>query len=385
METLTELAQLSARASEKLNHCPPSQIANFLDAHAAQIDSHRDAIAQIAHAETGLPYSPRLRDIEMDRTIDQLRQAAECVRDGSWTMPEIDASLDLRSMYEPLGGAVLTIGPNNFPLAYNAIAGGDFAAAIAARNPIIAKAHPLHPGTTRLLAQCALSAAREADLPSGSIQMFYHCEPEDGLSLIHLPEITAVGFTGSRGAGLALKQAADETGTPIYLELSSVNPMFILDHAIQDRGSSIAGMIAESTLAASGQQCTCPGLIVVNDTQDSAGFIIELQHQLSNAAPQVMLSRGGVQHLHESIQSIVDAGATLICGGSPIAGQAAKHDHTLLQTDAESFIARSAAFQTEMFGVAALVVVCKGFIVEQGVPLCTHGAVSSVFSQLIIG
>ena len=35
---------------------------------------------------------------------------------------------------------------------------------------------------------------------------------EDGLELVRMPEIVGVGFTGSRKAGLSLKQAADETG-----------------------------------------------------------------------------------------------------------------------------------------------------------------------------
>jgi alpha-ketoglutaric semialdehyde dehydrogenase len=353
-ETLAKLARNGALAARLLNHCDPEQIASFLDVHAHEIDTRRQEIAEIAHAETGLARTPRLLHVEMDRTIDQLRQTAACVRDGEWTMPLIDTELDLRSMYEPLAGAVLTIGPNNFPLAYNAIAGGDFASAIAARNPVIAKAHPLHPGTSRLLAQCAHTASQHAQLPSGSIQMFYHCEPDDGLALVRMHEISAVGFTGSRSAGLALKKAADETGTPIYLELSSINPIFVLPHAAQDRSESIAKIIADSMLAASGQQCTSPGLIIT--PASSATLIDSLTAQLTQAEPQVMLSPSGVEGLHHSIQSNLDSNATLLCGGSPIDGPSAMHQHTLLHADAETFLANSNRLQTEMFGVAALII-----------------------------
>ncbi len=356
--TLQQLAIAGAGAAESLNHTDPETIARFLETHAQLIDNRRDSIADMAHTETGLSRSPRLVEIEMDRTIDQIRQGASCVRDRSWVNARIDTHHNLRSMFEPLGGAVLTIGPNNFPLAYNAIAGGDFVAAIAARNPVIAKAHPLHPGTSRLLAQCAHDASIECGLPVGSIQMFYNCEPEDGLALIRMREISAVGFTGSRSAGLALKQAADETGTPIYLELSSINPMFLLPHAVQVHTKTIAGIIADSMLSASGQQCTCPGLIVLDDSNASDALIECVQDRLTNTQPQVMLSRAGVEHLHDSVSKIIDQGARVLIGAQPIDGSSARYAHTLLQANANAFLDRPDAFQSEMFGVAALIVRC---------------------------
>jgi alpha-ketoglutaric semialdehyde dehydrogenase len=358
-DTLSRMASHAKKAAEELNQTPPDQIAMFLDTHAGLIDERRASIADIAHAETGLPRSPRLVQVEMDRTIDQLRQTAECVRSRDWVCARIDTTHNLRSMYEPLGGGVLTIGPNNFPLAYNGIAGGDFAAAIAARNPVIAKAHPLHPGTSRQLAQCAHDAATTTNLPQGSVQLFYHCSPEDGLDLIRNPSISAVGFTGSRRAGLALKQAADETGKPIYLELSSINPMFLMDQAVRQRGLDIADQIAESMLAASGQQCTCPGLIVVRAGEDAEAFVDRLRTRLDAAEPQVMLSHGGRDALHRSILQNIKRGATCETGGKPVDGDIARYQHSLMRVDAMHFLNNHAAFQEEMFGVAALLVTCE--------------------------
>lgn len=359
LETLQAMAQNAATAARKLNRCPPEQIAHFLDQHADNISQRRQEIAQRAHEETGLPITPRLCQTEMDRTVDQLHQAADCVRSRAWMEARIDTDLNLRSSYEPLGAGVLTIGPNNFPLAYNGIAGGDFAAAIAARNPVVAKAHPLHPGTTELLTQCAHDAANAADLPAGSVQMFYHCEPEDGLALIRMPQISAVGFTGSRHAGLAMKQAADETGTPIYLELSSINPMFLLPEALSERANEIADMIADSMLAASGQQCTSPGVIVLPSNADAAHFIQRLSEKLSNAEPQVMLSADGVSGLHDSVKHLQSKGAEPLIGGHPIENAHAKYAHTLLKADADLFLKQSESMQREMFGVAALIVQCE--------------------------
>jgi len=359
LDTLKKMADYASGAAETLNHCSPDLIARFLESHAANIDQRRNEIAQVAHLETGLPYQPRLHETEMNRTIDQLRRTADCVRSRDWMTARIDTRLNLRSMYEPLGGAVLIIGPNNFPLAYNAIAGGDFAAAIAAGNPVIAKAHPLHPVTTRLLAECAHDAVLTLGLPGSTVQMFYQCEPDDGLAMIKLPQISSVGFTGSQRVGLELKRAADETGTPIYLELSSINPIFLLPAALEERCVEIANMIADSMLAGSGQQCTCPGMIVIPAGDLALAFSEQLSKRLSEAPPQVMLSADGVQGLHDSVQHLLHHGAEQLVGGHPISDAHAKYANTLLRIDASRYLQQPATMQREMFGVAAFIVVCQ--------------------------
>ena len=139
----------------------PDVVPEFLDSFASRIEAQRDAIVAMAYRETGLPVSPRLNDVELPRTTDQLRQAAAAARSGSWRLPTIDTSSGIRSSYRALGGPVAVFGPNNFPLAFNSISGGDFAAAIAAGNPVLAKANSSHPGTTRLLAAEALGGIEQ--------------------------------------------------------------------------------------------------------------------------------------------------------------------------------------------------------------------------------
>ena len=84
-------------------------------------------------------------------------------------LPTIDTQANIRSCYGPLAAPVAVFGPNNFPFAFNGAAGGDFAAAVAAGNPVIAKGHPSHPTTTRLLAE----AAHEAAWPAGRYAATY--------------------------------------------------------------------------------------------------------------------------------------------------------------------------------------------------------------------
>jgi 2,5-dioxopentanoate dehydrogenase len=206
-----------------LRATPPEQIAKFLTRFAERIEARKRKSSKPRTPKPRLPKAPRLADVELPRTTGQLRQAAAAALEGSWALPTIDTKLNIRSMLAPIG-PVWVFGPNNFPFAFNSVAGGDFAAAIAAGNPVIAKANTSHPGTSRLLAEEAFAAVRETGLPPATVQMIYRTRHEDGSGWPPIRALGAVGYTGSRAAGLKLKAAADAAGKPIYLELSSVNP-----------------------------------------------------------------------------------------------------------------------------------------------------------------
>src|SRR5690606_22102010 len=192
------------------------------------------------HRETGLPVEPRLRNAELPRTTGQLRQAAKAARDGSWRRPTIDTAAGIRSIHAPLGGPVVVFGPNNLPYAFNGISGGDFAAAIAAGNPVIAKAHPAHPRTSVLLGEAALEAAQAAGLPTAPVQSSSRGPAERGVRLVADPRGRAAASTGGRPAATKLTPAADAVGKPISLEMPSVNPVFALPGALRERGEAIA-------------------------------------------------------------------------------------------------------------------------------------------------
>ncbi|MGH9596365.1 MAG: aldehyde dehydrogenase family protein, partial [Edaphobacter sp.] len=211
-------------ATAELRTVEPAKIAAFLEAFATNIEAAAESIVAAAAEETGLPASPRLKDVELPRTTNQLLQAAAAVREESWRNATLDVEKNIRSVFAPIGPVVI-FGPNNFPFAFNGISGGDFAAAIAAGNPVIAKAHPLHPNTTRLLAQQAFKAVERTGLPLATVQLIYNVSNENGLKLVSDPRVGAVGFTGSRNAGLHLKRAAEDAGKPIFLEMSSINPV----------------------------------------------------------------------------------------------------------------------------------------------------------------
>jgi 2,5-dioxopentanoate dehydrogenase len=343
-------------ASHAMRRLPAERIAEFLERFATEIEQRREPLVQMAHLETGLAASPRLADVELPRTTNQLRQAATAARDGSWAMPTIDTAAGIRSCFEPLG-PVCVFGPNNFPFAFGSMSGGDFAAAIAAGNPVIAKANPSHPGTTRIFAEAADQARQAAGLPCGTISLLYRTSHADGERLVSDPRIGATGYTGSRTAGLKLKAAADVAGKPIYLELSSVNPVVILPGAIRERGDSLADEFTASCLMGSGQFCTNPGLVAMLAGEATESFIRLLCDKFTAAPVGTLLAKGVQTGLTSSVDILKQSGARLLVGGSAGGGQGYSYANTLLRVDGGQFLAAAEAMQTEAFGNASLLVV----------------------------
>lgn len=340
-------------AAQTLREGGPEMAAAFLEAYADRLDADRENLATAAHDETGLPVEPRLVG-ELARATDQLRQAAAAARDRTWTTATIDASANIRSMYGPLGKPVIVFGPNNFPMAFNGISGGDFAAAIAAGNPVIAKANTGHPRTTQLMGEHALAAAQQAGAPPALAQLIYRTRHEDGEAMVSDRRVGAVGFTGSKRGGLALKEAADRAGTPIYLELGSVNPVFLLDGALRDRGEEIAREFYESCTLGAGQFCTNPGLVFAPTTPAGDRFAEQAAELFQAGEAETLLGEPG--HLAAGTSSLREMGAEELTGGGTVAGDRFAYRNTLLSVSGERFAANPGGFQTEVFGPVSLLV-----------------------------
>lgn len=349
-------AQAAYAAQAELQQKSPADLAAFLENFAEQIEARADELVALGYRETGLAESPRLREIELPRTTNQIRQAAAAARAHSWVNATIDTASGIRSMFGPLDGAVVVFGPNNFPFAFNSVAGGDFVAAIAAGNPVIGKANTGHPGTTKIFAEAALAAIEATAMPRALVQLIYRTPPDVGLKLVSHPLVAATGFTGSRSAGLKLKEAADKAGKLIYLEMSSINPVFVLPGAIKERGSDIAGEFTTSCTLGAGQFCTNPGVVVLLANNDSEAFISEVAERMHMTPPGVLLSAKGPDYLKEAIEILTANGATVVTGGNEVTEGGFRFENTVLRVKAEQFIENPEAMQTEAFGATSLFV-----------------------------
>ena len=348
----------AAAVAKELRSVPAEKLANFLELYAKKIEENASALVEKASAETGLATIPRLKDVELPRTTTQLRQGAAAAREGSWTRAVIDTKANIRSHFAPIG-PVVVFGPNNFPFAFNGISGGDLTAAIATGCPVIAKAHPLHPGTSKLLAECAVAALAESGLPPATVQMLYHVGHEDGLRLVADARVGAVSFTGSRRGGLALKAAADTAGKPIYLEMSSLNPIVLLPGVVAERGEQLATELVDSCLAGTGQFCTSPNLILAIAGDETTRLAAHLAAILEKRPAGLLLSAGGLDGLDESVHALIDAGAEVVTGAERAGGNGYRYKNTLLRVTAAQFLTRHEALQREAFGNATMLVTAE--------------------------
>jgi 2,5-dioxopentanoate dehydrogenase len=271
----------------------------FLRRIAEGIEAIVPEIVERANRETALPEA-RLKG-EAARTINQLRLFAQVVEEGSWVNARIDPAQpdrkplprsDIRSMLRPLG-TVAVFGASNFPLAFS-VAGGDTAAAFAAGNPVIVKAHHAHPGTSELVGQVIARAVADSGLPAGLFALLFGPGAEIGAALVEHPKVKAVGFTGSLSGGKALmdRAAARPEPIPCFMEMSSVNPVFILPEALSARAPQIAsGLFASFTLGV-GQFCTKPGLVFLPSNAHADALVAELKKLVEPAAASPMLTEG---------------------------------------------------------------------------------------------
>lgn len=277
----------------------PEARAAFLTTAAERIGRAGDDIVATAMRETGLP-EPRLRG-ELARTVNQLRLFAEIVRTGDHHGVRIEPALpdrtplprpDLRQRQVPLG-PVAVFGASNFPLAFS-VAGGDTASALAAGCPVVFKAHNAHPATSLLVGRAVSAAVTEHDLPAGVFSLVFGRGAEVGQKLVADPRVAAVGFTGSRGGGTALMAtaAARPVPIPVYAEMSSVNPVFVLPSALAADRAGLAHGFVTSLNGSAGQLCTAPGLLFVPQGTDGDDFVAQVATTLASADGLTMLTPG---------------------------------------------------------------------------------------------
>lgn len=339
------------------------QRATFLRAIADEIEARGAALTEIAMRETGLP-APRLEG-ERGRTTGQLRLFADHIEAGDYLDRRHDPALpdrapmprpDLRLIQHPVG-PVAVFGASNFPLAFS-VAGGDTASALAAGCPVVVKGHEAHPGTSEIVAEAILAAITAQDLPRGIFSLVQGGARETGSALVTHPLIQAVGFTGSLAGGRALFDLCAQRSVPIpfYGELGSVNPVFVLPEALRQRGSEIAAQWAGSLTLGAGQFCTNPGIAILPDAPETAGFVDAATRALSETGAQVTLTETIAEAYRAGRARMADADCVETRLDAPCEGRSAAP--TLLQTTGAAFLANRELHE-EVFGPLGLIVVVE--------------------------
>jgi len=334
----------------------------FLETIAEEILVLGDDLLERCNKETGLPHS-RLTG-ERGRTVNQLKLFAELLKEGSWVEARIETAIhdrqplpkpDIRSMYKAIG-PVGIFGASNFPLAFS-VAGGDTASALAAGCTVIFKAHPAHPGTCELVASAIIKAVQKTNMPDGTFSMVHGRSTDVGMAIVNHPFIKAVGFTGSYKGGKAIYDAAVKRPepVPVYAEMGSSNPVFILPGALKERKEEIAKGLAASVTLGVGQFCTNPGLVFLEESKETKEFQKYAVENFVNADAGTMLTSGIQNAYQNGIKSIAGKqGVQLLAEGKT--GNAVGEGRAyLFQTNADNFL-NNENLEEEIFGPSTLAI-----------------------------
>ncbi|WP_444634946.1 aldehyde dehydrogenase (NADP(+)) [Cupriavidus oxalaticus] len=355
---------LAEAAFNTYRNTSSEQRAAFLEAIAAGIEALGDTLIERAHQESGLPVA-RLQG-ERGRTAGQLRLFATVLREGRWQETTFDAALPERTPPRPdlrmqriAIGPVAVFGASNFPLAFS-VAGGDTASALAAGCPVVVKAHSAHLGTSELVGRVIQKAVQDAGLPEGVFSLLVGAGNIVGTALVSHPAIQAVGFTGSRSGGMALMQAANARPQPIpvYAEMSSINPVFLLPAALQARGAEIGRQLIDSLVLGVGQFCTNPGLVIGIEGPALDQFRAAALDALGGKPAATMLTPGIHAAYEKGVAQLSSLDGLQRIGDGVAATGANQARPVMFETTAAQFLADH-RMQAEVFGPSTVLVVCR--------------------------
>jgi alpha-ketoglutaric semialdehyde dehydrogenase len=377
---------LAASAAPEMAQMAAERIAGFLNIVREEILALGDELIETADRETALGRE-RLRG-ERDRTANQIKLFADIVRDGSWVDARIDTALpdrkplprpDIRRMLQPIG-PVVVFGASNFPLAFS-VAGGDTVSAFAAGNPVVVKAHPAHPATSELVGTSIANAAKKSGMPQGAFSLLHSFSPEGSIALVTHPKTAAVGFTGSQRAGRALFDAAAKRPSPIpvFAEMGSVNPLFILRDALKKNADAIAEGLYRSVLLGVGQFCTCPGLVFVPQAEGFQTFLDRLTALFQDGQPGTMLNSAIRKNYTEKLQETSEIdGVQAFLSKREGDAQRTEGQPALLVTGSGKWL-KTKQLHQEIFGPATAVVLCAS---EEELQRCAEALEGSLTATI---
>ncbi|MER2028942.1 MAG: aldehyde dehydrogenase family protein [Solibacillus sp.] len=219
---------------------------------------------------------------------------------------------------EPLG-VVAAITPFNFPLV---LAMWKIAPAIAMGNSIIIKPASNTPLGTLKLAQLAV----EAGIPPGVINVITGPGAEVGDALVTHPDVSKVAFTGSTEVGRKIMAQAAGTVKKVTLELGGKAPAIVLPDVNLE--VAIPGILL-GVFFHSGQVCEASTRLIVHESiyDIVVQQLVETTKKIKIGQPLDMttgmgpvISESQMNKILDYIQSGIDEGARLVCGGKRATG-----------------------------------------------------------------
>lgn len=362
MQDLNKVVESAQQAFLELRKTNFKKRAELMNIIADEIEALGEELINTAHAETNLPIA-RLTG-EKARTVFQWRSYGTALASGAILDVRIDTALpertpprpDIRKTYVGLG-PVVVFGASNFPYAFST-AGGDTASAIAAGCSVIVKAHSAHSQTAQIMADAVKRGVKKAGFHEGTFDQVFSETRAEAQALVKHPLVKAVGFTGSYVGGKALFDIANQRPEPIpvFAEMGSINPVFVLPEKIKNSAKEVATQYIGSLTLGVGQFCTNPGLIIIPEGQED--FLNTLTSEAANVAPAKMLHEGIAEAYFQNKDKVTSQQEVTVLQPSATVEKGYGATSVALVT-AEEFV-KNPNLQEEVFGPFGLVITYSG-------------------------
>lgn len=282
------------------------------------------------------------------------------------------------TVHEPVG-VVAQITPWNYPLLMSC---WKLAPALAAGNSVVFKPSPKAPLSTIKL----FEIFEEAGLPKGCANLLQG-DAEVGTTMGESPDVDMIAFTGSTKVGQSLMRSAAVNIKKIGLELGGKSPNVIFADADLDAAVEWA-MIG--IFFNQGEVCAAGSRIIIEESVHDE-FVAKLKAKtermtigdpLTNPDIGPIITEKDMNKVLGYIQSGIDEGATLVCGGKRYTENGCDKGYFVLPTVFDNCTSDMKIVREEIFGP---VVTIQTFKTEQeAIDLANdtpYGLAGGVFSK----
>jgi succinate-semialdehyde dehydrogenase/glutarate-semialdehyde dehydrogenase len=339
----------SSRAFEPWAALPLEARGEFVKKIGAALRARREDIASVMVAEMGKLRREALAELE--KCAGACDYYASNADKYLHEQPIPTEAVKSYVSYEPIG-CVFAVMPWNFPIwqVFRFLA-----PALMAGNVALLK----HATNVPRCADAILAATQAAGLPDGVFGVL-HIDNEQAAQVIADPRVQAVTLTGSERAGRSVAGNAGAHLKKCVMELGGSDPFIVLDDA--DLDATIPQAIA-SRYGNAGQTCIAAKRFIVTPgiADEFVRRFVEAASKLKIGDPNdaattlAPMARADLrEQLHKQVEASVAAGAKLLLGGKPGAGNA-DYPATILDGVAPGM----PAYSEELFGPAASILRAK--------------------------
>lgn len=381
----TEAAILAANETyANWSHTPWEARCACIDAAADRLEEEYFHLAALITLECAKTRNEALA--EVGEAVALLRYHSTVIRDNDGftrSMPADTETDRYESVMRPFGAWVV-ISPFNFPLVLGA---GAAAAALITGNTVIMK--PASATPLSMLTFCRI--LEDAGVPGGAVNCITGSGPTFGKVISQSPGIAGLTFTGSRDAGMWLRQkftTHQSYPKPVVLELGSKNPCIVTANA--DMKKAAEGVI-RGAFGFSGQKCSATSRVYVEQPvfptfaqilADRAGRCTTGDPREQGIFMGPLIDSAAKERFDAAVASVSAAGGEILLGGRSFSGKDTHGAYFAEPTIVTGIPHDHPVMKNELFVPLVVLVMYNG--IEEGIRLANdtqYGLTAGIFSE----